>query len=47
MHPCSCPHLLLRGLMTIGMVDYSPNPECFARLLQVLNRSKLFLFLNR
>jgi hypothetical protein len=21
--------------MTIGMVDYSPNPECFARLLQV------------
>ena len=21
--------------MTIGMVDYSPNPECFTRLLQV------------
>lgn len=32
----SCPHLVLKGLMTIGMVDYSPNPQCFARLLQVL-----------
>jgi hypothetical protein len=35
-HFCSCPHLVLKGLMTIGMVDYSPNPQCFARLLQVL-----------
>jgi uncharacterized pyridoxal phosphate-containing UPF0001 family protein len=32
---CSCPNLLLKGLMTIGMIDYSPNPECFARLVQV------------
>ncbi len=32
----SCPHLLLKGLMTIGMVDYSPNPDCFARLVQVI-----------
>jgi hypothetical protein len=25
--------------MTIGMVDYSPNPDCFARLLQVVKGS--------
>lgn len=32
-----CAHLDIRGLMTIGMPDFSPRPKCFA----VLEVSKL------